>query len=64
MVGERQSVSCRSMIIPLLCEGLAALISNTPGIVLVAQASSAQEGIEQFRKHQPDCDFEGFALAG
>lgn len=39
---------------PLLCEGLAVLISNTPGMVLVAQASSAQEGIEQFRKHQPD----------
>ena len=38
---------------PLLCERLAALISNTPGMVLVAQASSAQEGIEQFRKHQP-----------
>jgi len=38
---------------PLRCEGLAALISNTPGMVLVAQASSAQEGIEQFRKHQP-----------
>jgi DNA-binding NarL/FixJ family response regulator len=39
---------------PLLREGLAALIDNQPGMVLVAQASNAQEGIAQFRKHQPD----------
>lgn len=39
---------------PLLREGLAALINNQPGMVLVAQASNAQEGIAQFRKHQPD----------
>lgn len=39
---------------PLLRDGLAALINNRPGMVLVAQASSAQEGIAEFRKHQPD----------
>lgn len=39
---------------PLLRDGLAALISSRPGMVLVAQASSAQEGIAEFRKHQPD----------
>jgi DNA-binding NarL/FixJ family response regulator len=39
---------------PLLREGIAALINNQPGMVLVAQASNAQEGITQFRKHQPD----------
>lgn len=39
---------------PLLREGLAALINNQPGMVLVAQASNAQEGIAQFRKHEPD----------
>jgi len=39
---------------PLLREGLAALINNQPGMELVAQASNAQEGIAQFRKHQPD----------
>jgi DNA-binding NarL/FixJ family response regulator len=39
---------------PLLRDGLAALISNRPGMILVGQASNAQEGIEQFRKHQPD----------
>ena len=39
---------------PLLREGLAALINNQPGMALVAQAANAQEGIAQFRKHQPD----------
>src|SRR6476646_4542700 len=39
---------------PLLREGLAALINNQPGMMLVAQASNAHEGIAQFRKHQPD----------
>ena len=39
---------------PLLREGLAAIISNQPDMALVAQASSAQEAILQFRKHQPD----------
>lgn len=39
---------------PLLRDGLAALINNQPGMVLVAQASTAQEGIAQFREHRPD----------
>jgi DNA-binding NarL/FixJ family response regulator len=39
---------------PLLREGLATLINSQPGMELVAQASNAQEGIAQFRKHQPD----------
>src|SRR5271154_1836276 len=39
---------------PLLREGLAAIIDNQPDMVLVAQASSAQEAILQFRKHRPD----------
>jgi DNA-binding NarL/FixJ family response regulator len=39
---------------PLLREGLAAIINNQPDMALVAQASSAQEAILQFRKHQPD----------
>jgi DNA-binding NarL/FixJ family response regulator len=39
---------------PLLQEGLAAIINNQPDMVLVAQASTAQEGIQQFRKHKPD----------
>src|SRR5882762_2760642 len=39
---------------PLLREGLAAVINNQPDMVLVAQASNAQEAIQEFRKHQPD----------
>ena len=39
---------------PLLREGIAAIINNQPDMVLVAQASNAQEAIQQFRKHQPD----------
>jgi len=39
---------------PLLREGLATLINNEPDMFLVAQASSAQEAIHQFRKHLPD----------
>jgi DNA-binding NarL/FixJ family response regulator len=39
---------------PLLREGLAAVINNQPDMVLVAQASNAQEALQQFRKHLPD----------
>ena len=39
---------------PLLREGLAAIINSQPGMLMVAQASSAQEGIAQYRKHKPD----------
>jgi DNA-binding NarL/FixJ family response regulator len=39
---------------PLLREGLAAVINNQPDMVLVAQASNAQEAIQQFRNHRPD----------
>ena len=39
---------------PLLREGLAAIINNQPDMVLVAQASNAQEALEQYRKHHPD----------
>jgi DNA-binding NarL/FixJ family response regulator len=39
---------------PLLREGLAAIINNQPDMELVAQASTAQEALQQFRKHKPD----------
>ena len=39
---------------PLLREGLAAIIDNQPDMLLIAQASNAQEALLQFRKHQPD----------
>jgi DNA-binding NarL/FixJ family response regulator len=39
---------------PLLREGLAAIINSQADMVLVAQASSAQEAVQMYRKHQPD----------
>jgi DNA-binding NarL/FixJ family response regulator len=39
---------------PLLREALAMVIENQPDMLLVAQASSAQEAIQGFREHRPD----------
>src|ERR1700757_1836597 len=39
---------------PLLREGLAAIINNQQDMLLGAQASNAEEAIQQYRKHQPD----------
>lgn len=38
----------------LLREGIAAIITNEPGMELVAQAATGREAVEQFRRHQPD----------
>ena len=39
---------------PLLREGLAAIINNQPGMLLVAQAANGCDAIQMFREHQPD----------
>ena len=39
---------------PLLREGIAAIISNQPGMEMVAQAATGSEAIQMFRQHQPD----------
>ena len=39
---------------PLLREGIAMLIENQPDMVLVAQAATGREAIEQFRQQRPD----------
>jgi len=39
---------------PLLREGLATIINHQPDMLLVAQASNAQEAIVEYRKHKPD----------
>jgi len=39
---------------PLLREGIAALIKSQPDMVLVGEASTGREAIQQFQKHQPD----------
>jgi DNA-binding NarL/FixJ family response regulator len=38
----------------LLREGIAAVINNEPDMVVVAQASTGREAVQQFRLHQPD----------
>jgi DNA-binding NarL/FixJ family response regulator len=39
---------------PLLREGIATIISGQPDMLLVSQASSGAEAIEQYREHRPD----------
>jgi len=39
---------------PLLREGIATIIHSQPDMLLVAEASSAAEGIQKYREHSPD----------
>jgi DNA-binding NarL/FixJ family response regulator len=39
---------------PLLREGISALISNQPDMLLVAEASNGSDAIQKFREFQPD----------
>jgi DNA-binding NarL/FixJ family response regulator len=39
---------------PLLREGIAAVINDQPDMLLVSQAASGAEAIEQYREHRPD----------
>jgi DNA-binding NarL/FixJ family response regulator len=39
---------------PLLREGIATLIKSQPDMVLVGEASTGRDAIQQFQKHQPD----------
>jgi DNA-binding NarL/FixJ family response regulator len=39
---------------PLLSEGIATMINSQPDMVLVSQASSGTEAIQQYREHRPD----------
>jgi DNA-binding NarL/FixJ family response regulator len=39
---------------PLLREGISAMIKSQRDMELVAEASTAQEGLERFRQHRPD----------
>jgi len=49
---------------PLLREGLTAIINNQPDMLLVAEASNAQEALQQFRKHHPDITLMDLRLPG
>jgi DNA-binding NarL/FixJ family response regulator len=39
---------------PLFREGIATMIGDEPDMVLVSQASTVQEAIQQYREHRPD----------
>jgi DNA-binding NarL/FixJ family response regulator len=39
---------------PLLREGIAAVINDQPDMLLVSQAASGSEAIQQYRQHRPD----------
>jgi len=39
---------------PLLREGISTLINSQPDMLVVAEASTGQEGIQRFREHRPD----------
>jgi len=39
---------------PLLREGVATLIKSQPDMVLVSEAATGRDAIQQFQKHQPD----------
>jgi DNA-binding NarL/FixJ family response regulator len=49
---------------PLLREGIGTVINNQTDMLLVAEASNAQEAIELFRKHKPDVTLMDLRLPG
>jgi DNA-binding NarL/FixJ family response regulator len=49
---------------PVVREGLAAIISSQPDMVMVAQAANAAEAIAEFRRHRPDVTLMDLRLPG
>jgi len=49
---------------PLVREGLAAVINSQPDMVVLAQASNAQEALQEFRTKQPDVTLMDLRLPG
>src|SRR5258707_12993768 len=39
---------------PLLHEGIATVIRSQPDMLLAAEASNGEQGIQRFREHEPD----------
>ena len=39
---------------PLISEGIATMINSQPDMVMVSQASSGAQAIQQYRRHRPD----------
>jgi DNA-binding NarL/FixJ family response regulator len=49
---------------PMLREGIAALLASQPDMKLVAEASTGNEALEQFRKHRPDITLMDLQMPG
>ena len=49
---------------PMLREGIAALVASQPDMKLVAEASTGNEALEQFRKHRPDITLMDLQMPG
>jgi DNA-binding NarL/FixJ family response regulator len=49
---------------PLLREGIAAIISSQPDMLLVSQASNGTEAIQQYSEHRPDVTLMDLRLPG
>ena len=49
---------------PLLRGGIAALIAAQPDMQLVAEASSGEEAVQQFRRHRPDITLMDLQMKG
>ena len=54
---SRDSRAIRVLVVddlPVLRQGIAALIEDTPDVILVAEATNGRQGVELFRQHRPD----------
>ena len=49
---------------PMLREGIAGLVASQPDMKLVAEASTGNEALEQFRKHRPDITLMDLQMPG
>lgn len=49
---------------PVFREGLAAIISSQPDMLMIAQATNATEALTEFRKHRPDITLMDLRLPG
>jgi DNA-binding NarL/FixJ family response regulator len=49
---------------PVFREGLSAIISSQPDMLMVAQATNAIEALDEFRKHRPDITLMDLRLPG